>query len=630
MRVGYLILVATGCGFQSLGSASSGAPDGSMPDMPIPDGGVSEMHSLGPADFATGQLGNMTFDAARGSLTPNAYTYGGLAAHGRQGSPLWQLGSTSWDVLAGKTVSGVGLWGGEHIIKQAGTVRLDYLGIVNDTSMTIWLEGEVWLDGQAGETFHVAGNDVGFVEIAPPGTTAYVRVAENGTAPVAESGPGWYPVRIGFANGDGTFDFAFTHTDPGGTEKPWTRERMRARASELSGALRTVFFHQILGGGGLSQPPFVHIDDGPLLATTFPDPGPQGVPGDNNNWSARYAAQVYIAQAGSYTLTVNSDDGHRVQFAGQTKNPSWDFNNGTADVTSTITATLPVGWSDLIIDYNQFTGGRKLNITLSGGGLNGNIAKALLRPVEPAGDRLAFGFDDVQQDDIQHTVADNGGQNMPGTAVMPVAAYGGDTQETVTSIDVTYEVVEPHWNDLRFDLESPTKRITFTGRGGIQNGDQVSQTTIPANAGDPLSQLLGGPAAGTWKLDVYDVVDSGGGDVDGHLKSAKLTLHTRGGPDKVARTASWTSAPIDATTRVFGIDSITWDARTADGSEVRVRLATCQHADCSDAIFSRPVTQTMPFSVAPARYLQVRVEMTSDGSHESELRSVAVMLRRDV
>src|SRR5438128_1125595 len=114
MRVGYLILIATGCGFHSPGSAASGGPDGS-PGMPVPDGGVGEMRSLGPADFATGQLSNMTFDAARSSLTPNAYTYGGLAAHGRRGSPLWHAGSTSWDALAGNAATGLGLWTGETI-----------------------------------------------------------------------------------------------------------------------------------------------------------------------------------------------------------------------------------------------------------------------------------------------------------------------------------------------------------------------------------------------------------------------------------------------------------------------------------------------------------------------------------
>jgi subtilisin-like proprotein convertase family protein len=596
--------------------------------MPIPDGGIGEMRSLGPADFATGQLRNMTFDAARSSLTPNAYTYGGLAAHGRQGSPLWHAGSTSWDALAGNAATGVALWTGERITNLIiPPVRLDYLGITTDTSMTIWLEGEVWLDGQAGETFHVVGDDIGFVEIALPGSTDYRRLVDNGSAQVMESGSGWYPVRVGFANGDGTFNFAFTHADPGGHDVPWTRERMRARASELSGALRTVFGHQILGGGVLGQPPVVHVDDGPLIAATFLDPGPQGVPVDipnvNLNWSARYAAQVYIAQPGSYTLTVNSDDGNRVQFAGQTKSMNWDFNQGTPDVTSTITATLPAGWSDLIVDYNQCTGSRKLNVALSGGGLSGSIAKALLRPVEPAGDRLALGFDDMQR-----VVEDNGQSTKSATAVIPIAAYDG---ETVTSIDITYEVDDKNWTDLRFDLESPSppQRINVPARGGTGNNDQVSEVTISASANATLRQLLGVPAAGTWKLDVYDVNDSGSGDVNGQLKSAKLTLHTQGGPDKVARTSSWTSAPIDATTRVFAIDGVAWDARVADGGEVRVRIATCQRPDCQDAILSGPVTQGMPFSVMPGRYLQVVVEMTSDGSHESELRSIAVMLRRE-
>jgi hypothetical protein len=35
-----------------------------------------------------------------------------------------------------------------------------------------------------------------------------------------------------------------------------------------------------------------------------------------------------------------------------------------------------------------------------------------------------------------------------------------------------------------------------------------------------------------------------------------------------------------------------------------------------------------PFAVAPARYLQLRVEMTSNGTLEPELRSLSVAYRR--
>lgn len=619
MRWSYLVICLAGCGFQS----SAGAPVPDAP-LPIPDGGVRDMRNLGPTELQAGQLIDMTFDGVRGSLTPSAYTYGGLIAHGLAGMKLWDHDHTTWMSPATANATVAGLWRGDSF----GTLDdLTYVGVSNDQTMTVWFEGEVWLDATSTETFGLTADDVAFIDLGRPGMAGFTRVMQNDTptAAVATPDTGWYPIRIGFANGDGTLGFAFTHSDSAaGTQVAWTRDRLRARGSELSGALRTVFAHQILGGGGLGKLPISHVDDGSLMQTTTFDTPPQGASSDNQNWSARYAAQAYIAQKGSYTLKVTSDDGNEVWFGGQAKNSSWSFGNGSSNSISTVTANLDVGWNDVIVDYNQVGGGRKLQVTMTGGGLNADIPRAMLRPVEPALDRLAFGSDDTP-----HLVQDNGGPGMPGTAILSVDAYGGSTAETVTAIDVTYEVDEPHWGDLRFDLETPAGKRVNIASGGAPDGDSIGQTSIAAGTGGTQGQLLGGPASGTWKLHCYDVHDSGPGNVDGMLKSAKLTLHTTGGPDRIARTASWTSQVIDATSNVIAIDSLTWTARAPNGAGVQVRLRGCQQVDCSDGpAWSGPVTSGMPFAIIPARYLQLQVAMTSDGSHEPELQSLALMFRR--
>ncbi len=619
MRWSCLVLYLAGCGFHS--SAGTPAPDAPLP---VPDGGISDMRNLGPNELQAGQLVNMTFDAVRGSLTPNAYTYGGLIAHGLPGMKLWDHDHTTWTSPATANATVAGLWRGGAF---GTTDDLTYVGVTNDQTMTVWFEGEVWLDATSTETFGLTADDVAFIDLARPGAASFTRVMQNDvpTAAVATPDTGWYPIRIGFANGDGTLGFAFTHSDSAaGAQVAWTRDRLRARASELSGALRTVFAHQILGGGGLNTLPVSHVDDGTLIQTLFLDPALQGAPISNLSWSARYAAQVYVPQTDSYTLRVTSDDGHELWFGGQTKTPNWSFGSSTAGANSTTAATLNAGWNDVIVDYNQVGGTRKLQVTLTGGTLNADIPRAMLRPVEPALDRLAFGSDDTS-----HTVQDNGGPTLPGTAVMTVDAYGGATQEMVTSIDVTYEVNAPHWGDLRFDLETPTGKRVNIASGGAPDGDSIGQTSIPAGSGGQLAQLLNVPASGTWKLDCYDVHDSGQGPVDSTLKSAKLTLHTSGGPDKIARSASWTSQVIDATSDVIAIDGITWKARVPGGAGVQVQLRGCQQMDCSDGpAWSGPVTSGMPFAITPARYLQLQVGMTSDGSHEPELQSLALMFRR--
>lgn len=621
----YLALIAAGCGFQSSG----------RPDKPIPDGGVPEMRSFGPTELAAGQRVDMTVDGPWGSLTPNAYTYGGLVGHGLAGTKLWAHGDTSWTKLATVTATGAGMWSGEHIVDNA---RLDYLGVVGATTMTLWLEGEVWLDGQPGEMFQVNGDDVAFVELAPPGTAAYTQFAENTAAPVpaqvSASGAGWYPIRIGFSNGGGKYDFQFTHSDGGaggGAQVAWTRDRLRARASELSGALRTVFGRQILAGGANGQPPISDVEQSDLLAETDFNPAPQGT-ASGDDWSARYSGQVYVQQAGMYSLTINSDDGNRGRLGMMSGESHWQRDDGTPNAGTTISTMLSAGWNDLLVDYNQVNLERRLRARIQGPDFTSpvEIPRDRLRPVESADDRLALGGDDAD-----HKVTDGGDSANPGTATMTVVGYPG---ETVDSIEITYQINSPRWDELVVDLEPPgTAGTGVTIRSRIQfdppnmlptnSGDHIDQFAIPSDAMDPLATLLGGPANGDWKLNAYDVVTGGG---DSNLKSVRLTLHTKGGPDKIARSASWTSAPIDVTTNLVAIDGISWVERIPAGAAIAVRFRACQQANCGDDPgWSDPVTSGMAAAApTPGRYLQLRVEMTSNGTLEPELGQLAVMYRR--
>jgi hypothetical protein len=68
----------------------------------------------------------------------------------------------------------------------------------------------------------------------------------------------------------------------------------------------------------------------------------------------------------------------------------------------------------------------------------------------------------------------------------------------------------------------------------------------------------------------------------------------------------------------------------AEGAENEVHVRTCQQAGCSDdPAWSAAVAPSAAIAVAPGRYLQVRVDMISNGLVEPELRGLAVMYRRD-
>ncbi|HSS02395.1 MAG TPA: PA14 domain-containing protein [Kofleriaceae bacterium] len=623
MGRGYLLLiaVAAGCGFK----ATQGAPDASLPGE-LPGELVPATWSFpGAAELAApGHVAiDMTIDA-RGALTPAAYTYGGLVVRSQVNNRVWMHGQVSWAALDPTAVTGAGLWRGDPINTGSG---LDYLGIqTKPTRVTLWFEGEVWLESGSSQQFELHGNDVAFIDLASPGSTAYAPLMESDatrTVPVPVTG--WYPIRIGYSDGDASGDFLFRHSDGGGPMVPWSHERLRGRASELSGAFRTVFGHQIFGGGvPPAQLPVSNLEATDLLKATDFDTTPEGL--GQEDWSARYAGQFYAAQAGAYTLQVTSDDGNRVRLGTVVKQTAWNRDQGVGftPAVTTVTANLAEGWNDLAIDYNEVSGTRAMHAELQGPGLSGAaVPRALLRPVDAADDRLTIGADSTQQE-----IQNDGGPDQPATETV---RFTGFTGETVSSIDVTFDAESDHWNQIRVDLEVPPGGQAFRRRirdheNREIGGRRLLQIQIPAGTTE-LSALLGGSSTGDFKLHVYD--DAPGGN-HGTLHGATITLHTTGGPERVARTASWTSPVLDAATAVHTIDGIVWDQRLPEGAGLEVHVRTCQQAGCSDdPAWSPPVAPSAAVAVAPGRYLQVRVDMTSNGLVEPELRGLAVMYRRD-
>jgi subtilisin-like proprotein convertase family protein len=588
-----------------------GAPPGGM------SGGIAAEWKLDTAaDFAAAghAVTSMTIDP-RGSLTPDAYTYGGLVAHGLQGVRLWSSTNTNWSNVEVVTPSGAGLWRGESF---DGLSVLAYLGITTPGDISIWFEGEVFLQQGSNQMFLVRGDDVAFVEVADPGTASY-RPVPASTSPVAVATPetGWYPIRIGFADSGGGREFLFHHSDNGTAPIPWARNRLRGRTSALRGALRTICNRQILGGGIGAEHPVSRVEPGVLLANTVFNTAPQGTDIDNEDWSARYLGQLYVDQPGAYTLAISSDDGNRGRLGAARGDDAWARDQGDGGAATSIPATLDAGWNDLFVDYNQVNGGRRLQIRLTGGGLNGaEVPRDRLRPVESADDRLMFVTNDTDL-----LVADGPGHG-PVLVDLPVAGFPG---EIVTAIELTYQITSDNWTDLEVKLERPgPNAVTIRPQGaGLPNGSRIVQ--LPIAMGGMFAALLGGPADGLWRLHVDDVVPDSG---DSSFQNARLTLHTTGGPPKVALTSSWTSQALDATD-VLGIDGISWDERAPASASVKVFARTCQQAGCSDDPAWSEAVKAMPVIAARGRYLQLRVDMTSDGIREPELHALAVMYRRE-
>ena len=100
----------------------------------------------------------------------------------------------------------------------------------------------------------------------------------------------------------------------------------------------------------------------------------EGVHSRSASWSGQFHANV----AGSYRLRIDSDDGHRLYVNGVIASDRLpDPAPGPRDVDVTFIA----GWNDLVLDYNELTGGASLALTVEDGpepGLDGVLPASRL------------------------------------------------------------------------------------------------------------------------------------------------------------------------------------------------------------------------------------------------------------
>lgn len=623
-----LVLLLGACGFKL--SSATGEIDAS--DIIDDGGGLAEAWSFDTAAELTtpGHERVAMVIEPRGSLTPEGYVYGGLLGRGETNTKLWTHGDTGWAKLATITPTGAGVWTGNIL----GTTQdLGQFGIRRNAMMrTLWFEGEVLL--QAGtEQLRLKANDVAFVELAQPGTTAFVPLLENSLAPnasVTVATSAWYPVRIGWADGDGSGDLAFEILATQGGYGPFAPDRLRAPVASVQGTLRSVFYRQMHGGGVLgAAPPIQQIQGSPLLAQTQFAPPLQGSVvdtsgsvGDATDWSARWAGQLYVTTPGQYTVRVTSDDGNRLFLAGApVAQSSWERNDSNGSAASMATAALREGWNDLIVDYNQDGGVTGLAVQIIGSPdpalINMPVPLAALRPVEPRGERLI----------VRSAVPSNPIAVADDTGVFTDVAVrvGARPGQIVTRVDVSVVYTTNDADQLVFRVVRPGgPPVIVRSHPNVFGGG--TRLVLHEFSVDPT--VIGGPADGPWAIGVADDVNAIGTNTT-TIEEVHLTLHTSGGPEQIEPTATWRSPIKDLATRLVKVDAITWDERVPTGSGIELRLRSCDQADCTDQTsWGEPVVKGMPVTLAQRRYLQAQVTMTSDGSNEAELRSLQIMYRR--
>ena len=582
-----LALVA-GCSF-----APSGDPAGD-------DGGVDDdgnrtvfLRDDSAADFAVvGAVADHLVIEPWGAIAPAAYHAGGLVAHAANDQRFSEPENTTWTTVTGASAAGTGLW--------AHPLSGDPIGVGLDSgdSWTYWAEGEVWLDAGA-TTFLLDADDAGFIEIAAPGGD-FTRVANarlgvgSGTYNAATTG--WHAIRLAVveAFGGSRFDVQL-YVGDSVTPVPLAGPRLRARTDGLRGMMLDGWDTSLLQG-----PPEHTVSDAALVDARFQGGAPVGVGITSADfWSLRWSGQFYVTMPGSYSLRVESDDGHRLYVGSQLVTDA--LVGAGADRTAAV--VLVAGWNDVVLDLNENSGDASVRMRVVGGpepGLQSELPATRLRPLAPRGERL-----ETVGDATDLLIPDND----PNGAARSIKV-AGLTGATVASVDVIIGLNHPRVADLQVRLVHPGGNEVLLRNNSAEGGSGPRSLRFTTEVFDDT------PADGEWLVKITDTAQA----QTGSLTDVQLAVHMANGPDQIARAASYTSVVRDLGDGVRSIDTVHLGARVPAGAGVAVRLRGCDAPDaCAAVPWSSPLADGDSAGLPPRRYVQYRIELTSGGEREPEV-----------
>ncbi len=538
-----------------------------------------------------------------GAIGPRTWLTGGLALRGSNDQLYDGLDDDIWAAIADATSSGVGVaatvstrWGGD---------RPRGLGIPSSDTWTIWLDGEVWLEAGA-HTLRLRADDFGVVELAPPGSTAFTRVAgayygdSQGVTGVYQAATeGWHAVRIALTEGVGDATLELFHQPPGGVEASLDPDRLRVASDAIDAGLYWTVF-----------------DDSwlltPVTSLLFRDDAFDYQPNSgeltdlgltaSDQLSMRWTGQFRVDVPGAYGLRLDTDNGQRLWVDGELVLDYWTTQ--TEDHTAS-PITLTAGWHDLVVDLNEDAGNQRVRLTIDSGPELDSEAWPLarLRPVRPRAERTLGRVSTGGQ------IPDNGAL----TLELPLDATA-DARAAAVELGVT--ISHSLWKDLELAVLAPDGSTYVVLPADTSELTGTHTVTFTAPTPDE-------PVDGTWRLRVRDVEAL---DV-GSVTRAAMTVRHRGGAPPVAARAIHESPVRELD--VVGFDAVTWEGRFPAGTAAVVRLRTCDEAAaCADAPWSEPVTTSgaRP-AVTGGRFAQYRVELTSAGDATPALDAIELSYR---
>jgi hypothetical protein len=565
--------------------------------------GVEIWRDDAAADFAVeGALADGTAVEAAGFVGPIGYFAGGLRITGIDRNAIPDQ-ATTWNEVAAAPRTGT------TFVRSA---RLDFgtgtplgLGLSRSNDITVLVEGEIFL-GQTGTwRFELTADDLGFVDLAPPGGT-FQRVATDMN--VTTSGdyvvtvPGWHRLRGAFADDSGSMGYELRVDPPG--NPPNFREisqfDLRAPAGDVAGLIVDGFAAPFLMGprGSVLHP-------GTLASQTF-ETNPFGLPLATSSYGLRFAGQVRIDVAGSYAFRIDSGQGHRVWIDGALV---IDKLGTTSESTVTPPAELEPGWHDFVVDMhrnNAASAGLAVTVESGPAWVGGTIPLENLRPVVGRHTRWASALSLTSLG-----MSDTGTATQTLNLVQPPGMMA-------SRIDVTFAFTHPVQSSMQVRVAPPVgATVTPVAAGSLSGSGSYFRylTMLPSTAGS------------TWNIIGTDTVAD---LVTGSLTSAGVTIHGFANPAPFPTTYRFVSAPRDLG-KISSFSYVRWALRQPrQDAKATISLRTCDDAAACDDEPWTPVAEGPLADLPVRRFAQYMIELTSNGDVPTALDWIEIGYRTSI
>ena len=302
-----------------------------------------------PTQGETITLVDNTFDgtvidgeSAPEGIVPDGFSLGGLHARAYQ-ARLVDAGEDFDKVLADAAALTPAGEGYAQVMTNWNASRPAGLGFARSDDLTLIWDGEILLPAGS-VTLEADVDDRALVQVALDGTFGELlsarldNVVDSITIDVPAAG--WYPIRAAFTDDFGNARFVLTIVQ-GQVRTPVDGDRLRARISHAPGVV--VFAFDGLGFiGARGQTARPAIDE------TFPGTPPYDLTSSFDRFSLRFAGQVRIDSAGTYTFgaTVSEDDAFRIWIDGELVAHRW-LGHPLADSGA---VALDAGWHAIVVD----------------------------------------------------------------------------------------------------------------------------------------------------------------------------------------------------------------------------------------------------------------------------------------